>query len=88
MVGTGTSRDAELALTCPCGLGGSGRRSEEDRDDDDAWKLPDDSFGGGEERGRSSGIGILLRCTVRLDGGVYAFGAGLSRLMRRSPTEG
>jgi hypothetical protein len=75
------SRGAELGRTCPCGLGGSGRG-------DDAEKLLDDSFGEGEGPGWSSGIAILLRCTVRLDGGVYAFGAGLSRLMRRSPTEG
>jgi hypothetical protein len=35
--------------------------------------------------GWSSGIGILLRCTVRLDGGVYVFRGGSSSLMRCSP---
>ena len=31
---------------------------------------------GATGRGDNSGIGILLRCTVRLDGGVYVFFAG------------
>jgi hypothetical protein len=36
----------------------------------------------GMGRGSSSGIGILLRCTVRLEGGLYAFDGGPSSLMR------
>jgi hypothetical protein len=36
-------------------------------------------------RGFSSGIGILLRCTERLEGGVYALRGGSSSLMRCSP---
>ena len=36
-------------------------------------------------RGLSSGIGILLKCTERLDGGVYEFRGGSSSLMRCSP---
>jgi hypothetical protein len=36
-------------------------------------------------RGCSSGIEILLRCTERLDGGVYAFSGESSSLMRCSP---
>jgi len=36
-------------------------------------------------RGCSSGIEILLRCTERLDGGVYAFRGESSSLMRCSP---
>jgi hypothetical protein len=47
------------------------------------------SFGGmsggfcGLGIGRNSGIGILLRCTLRLDGGLYVFDGGPSSLMRR-----
>jgi hypothetical protein len=84
MIGTDTSRGTEFARACDCGLGGCGcgRGNEEEE-----TFLGD--FGGGEggpARGRSSGIGILLRCTVRLDGGVYAFG-GSSSLMRCSPPD-
>jgi hypothetical protein len=59
---------------------------------DDAETLLGDCTAGGEGGrglacGRSSGIGILLRCTVRLDGGVYVFPEGPSSLMRCNPTE-
>jgi hypothetical protein len=71
VVGTCTSRGAELVR-------GRGCPGEGDEGDDDAETLLGDGIGGGEGGrglacGRSSGIGILLRCTVRLDGGVYAF---------------
>ena len=86
VVGTCDSRGAELVRTR--GHGGEG-----DEGDDDAEIFLGDSIGGGEGGrglacGRSSGIGILLRCTVRLDGGVYVFPGGPSSLMRCSPTEG
>lgn len=98
MVGTGMSRGAERErIWCNCGLGDGGRRSEDVDADANVEKLLGDSleggFGGGEGGrspwgcGRSSGIGILLRCTVRLDGGLYAFG-GSSSLMRCSLAEG
>lgn len=100
MVGIGISRGAELErIWCTCGFGDGGCRSEDVDADADAEKLlgVGDSFGGGIGGGeggrapwgcgRSSGIGILLRCTVRLDGGVYAFG-GSSSLMRCSLVEG
>lgn len=98
MVGTGMSRGAERErIWCNCGLGDGGRRSEDVDTDANVEKLLGDSleggFGGGEGGrspwgcGRSSGIGILLRCTVRLDGGLYAFG-GSSNLMRCSLAEG
>jgi hypothetical protein len=48
----------------------------------EGWRL------GAVGRGSSSGIGILLKCTERLDGGVYAFRGGSSSLMRCSPAAG
>ena len=81
---------AELVRTC--GQGGTVGLGEDDEGNDDAETFLGDTIEGGEEGcrlgcGRSSGIGILLRWTVRLDGGVYAFG-GSSSLIRCSPTEG
>jgi len=88
VVGTCTSWGAELARAC--GHGGGGCLGE---GNDDAEKFLGDGTEGGEGGrglacGRSSGIGILLRCTLRLDGGVYTFDGGSSSLMRCSPTEG
>ena len=78
VVGTCPSSGAELVRTRTCGHRGGGCLGEDDEGDDDAGKLLGDGIGGGEGGrglgcGRSSGIGILLRCTVRLDGGVYVF---------------
>lgn len=89
VVGTCGSRGAELERTCGRGEGG-GCFGE---GDDDAEILLEDSFGGGVGGrvlgcGRSSGIGILLKCTVRLDGGVYVCPGGPSSLMRCNPTVG
>jgi len=81
---------AELVRTR--GHGGGANLSDDDEGDDDEEKVLGDSIGGEGGRrfgcGRSSGIGILLRCTVRLEGGVYVFPGGPSSLMRCSPTEG
>ncbi|SRR5258708_7803394 len=87
VVGACTSMGAELGRTCGGCLG------EDDGGDDDVETLLSDSIRGGVGGrvlgcGRSSGIGILLKCTVRLGGGVYAFAEGPSSLMRCSPTEG
>lgn len=83
------SRGAELERICGRGEGG-GCLGE---GDDDAEILLEDSSGEGMGGcglvcGRSSGIGILLRCTVRLDGGVYVCPGGPSSLMRCNPTVG
>jgi hypothetical protein len=91
VVGTCSSRCTELVRTC--GHAGGGCLGEDDGVDDGAEKLLGGSIEGGEEGrglgcGRSSGIGILLRCTVRLDGGVYVLAGESSSLMRCSPTEG
>jgi hypothetical protein len=88
VVATCTSTGAELVRTC--GHGGAGGLGEDVEGTDDAEKFLGEGEGGrglGLGCGRSSGIGILLRCTVRLDGGVYAFG-GSSSLIRCSPMEG
>jgi hypothetical protein len=87
----GTARGAELVRNR--GPGGGGCLGEDAEGVDDEEKFLGDGIGGGEGGrglgcGRSSGIGILLRCTVRLDGGVYVFPEGLSSLMRCSPMEG
>jgi hypothetical protein len=75
------SRGVDVACAC-----GSGCRT------DGVEKFPGGGGGTGEGccldavgRGFSSGIGILLRCTERLEGGVYAFRGGSSSLMRCSP---
>lgn len=91
VVGACTSWGAELERTC--GDGGGGCLGEDGEDEGDEEKFLGASIGGGEGGrglgcGWSSGIGILLRCTVRLDGGAYLFAEGSSSLMRCSPTEG
>lgn len=99
----GTSTGAELVRTCGH-AGGACLSEEGDDEDEDGGNDGAEAFladadrseGPGGEGGRgllgccglSSGIGILLRCTVRLDGGVYAFAGGSSSLMRCRPTVG